>query len=194
MGRRSDIDWEQVERLYIAGQLTIKQIAAECGVSESQIKVKASKFGWQRDLSAAIEARTKAKIAAIDVSAIVEESAEQSARKSARTIQEAIEQASDVAAGVELRHRSSLRLDAERVERVEAIYDEMMSQAESVRDINTLTDALKKLVDARAKIREQERTIYKLDKASGDAEKSSLTDAQRASRLASLLSKVRDRE
>lgn len=164
MGRRSDIDWEQVERLYIAGQLTIKQIAAECGVSESQIKVKASKLGWQRDLSAAIEARTKAKIAAIDVSALVDESAEQSARKSARTIQEAIEQASDVAAGVELRHRSSLRLDSERVERVEAIYDEMMSQAESVRDINTLTDALKKLVDARAKIREQERLIYKLDK------------------------------
>ena len=164
MGRRSDIDWEQVERLYIAGQLTIRQISDECGVSDSQIRSKAKKEGWQRDLSAAIEARTKAKISAIDVSAIVEQSAEQSARKSAQTIQAAIEHASDVAAGVEMRHRAGLRLDAERVERVEAIYDEMMSQAESVRDINTLTDALKKLVDARAKIREQERTIYKLDK------------------------------
>jgi hypothetical protein len=164
MGRRSNIDWEQVERLYIAGQLTIRQIAVESGVSDSQVRAKAKKHGWQRDLSAEIEARTKAKIAAIDVSALIEKSARESAHKSAQVIKDAVEHASDVAAGVELRHRAGLRLDADRADRVEAIFDEHMSSAESVRDVSTLAQALKVLVDAKAKIREQERTIYKLDR------------------------------
>lgn len=164
MGRRSDIDWEQVERLYIAGQLTIRQIADECNINAASLTRKAKKEGWQRDLSAEIEARTKAKIAAIDVAELVEQSARESAHKSAQTIKSAIESASDVAAGVELRHRAGLRLDAERADRVEAIFDEHMSAAESVRDVSTLAQALKTLVEARARIRDQERTIYKLDK------------------------------
>ena len=164
MGRRSDIDWEQVERLYIAGQLTIRQIAAECGVSTTQIQAKAKRHEWRRDLSSAIEARTRAKVSAIDVVQIIEKSAQQSAQQSAQTIKEAIEHASDVAAGVELRHRAGLRLDADRADRVEAIFDEHMSSAESVKDVSTLAQALKVLVDAKAKIREQERVIYKLDR------------------------------
>lgn len=48
MGRRSDIDWERVERLYVAGQLTIRQIADECGVHTSSIVAKAKERGWCR--------------------------------------------------------------------------------------------------------------------------------------------------
>lgn len=48
MARRNDIDWERIQRLYVAGQLTIRQVADECGVSDSQIRVRAKKEGWQR--------------------------------------------------------------------------------------------------------------------------------------------------
>lgn len=48
MARRSDIDWERVERLYIAGQLTIRQIADECGVSHQAITKRAKREWWQR--------------------------------------------------------------------------------------------------------------------------------------------------
>lgn len=48
MARRSDIDWERIQRLYVAGQLTIRQIADECGVSDSQVRAKAKKEGWAR--------------------------------------------------------------------------------------------------------------------------------------------------
>ncbi len=173
MGRRADIDWERVERLYRAGQLTIQQVADECGVSNSQVRERAKKHGWSRDLSEAIAARTKEKISAIDVSALVEQSAQESAQKSAQKsaalIKDAIEQASDIAAGVIIKHRASLRLDADRADRVEALFDECMNGAESVRDVAALAQALKTLVDARAKIRDQERVTYQLDKEPDDS-------------------------
>lgn len=48
MGRRSDIDWERIERLYVAGQMTIRQISEECGVAHQSITKKARKEGWSR--------------------------------------------------------------------------------------------------------------------------------------------------
>lgn len=164
MGRRNDIDWEAVERLYVAGQLTIRQIADECGISVSTLTGKAKKLGWLRDLSSAIEARTKAKISAIDVSELIEQSAQQSAHKSAQTIKDAIEQASDVAAGIVLKHRSSIRLEHERAMQIEALLDNSMSNATEINDIKSVAMAYKMLVDSKAKLRDQERVIYGLDK------------------------------
>jgi hypothetical protein len=39
-----------------------------------------------------------------------------------------------------------------------------MGSAESVRDIATLAQSLKTLIDARAKVRDQERVVFGLDK------------------------------
>lgn len=167
MARRSDIDWERVERLYIAGQLTIKQVSAECGVSDSQIRAKAKKEGWQRNLAEAIRERTKAKVSAIDVSALIEQSAVESASKSAALIREAIEQASDVAAGVELRHRADIRLDYERAQNLEALFDQHIQKAEGIGDVLKASQCFKNIVDAKTKTREQERTIYGLDEGKG---------------------------
>lgn len=164
MGRRSDIDWEAVERLYVAGQLTIRQIADQCGIAPYTLTAKAKKLGWVRDLSDAISARTKAKISQIDVNALIEESAHESAQKSAQTIKDAIEQASDVAAGIVLKHRSSIRLEHERAMQIEALLDNSMSNATEINDIKSVAMAYKLLVDSKAKLREQERVIYGLDK------------------------------
>ena len=164
MGRRSDIDWEKVERLYVAGQLTIRQIAAECGINQSSVTVKARELGWKRDITSAIEARTKAKISTLDVNELIEQSAQQSAQKSAQTIREAIEQASDVAAGIVLKHRASIRLEHERGLQIEALLDNAMASAEEIRDINTVAQTYKLLVDSKSKLRDQERVVFGLDK------------------------------
>lgn len=172
MARRNDIDWEAIERDYRSGQLTLVDVAKKHGVSDSQIRAKAKKNEWPRDLSVAIEQRTKEKISAIDISEIVEQSAKESAHKSAALIKSAIEQASDVAAGVVIKHRASIKMEMERAQSIEAILDEHMSSAESVRDINTIAQAYKTLVDAKAKLRDQERVVFNLDKGdsgSGDA-------------------------
>lgn len=164
MARRNDIDWEAIERDYRAGQLTLVYVAKKHAVSDSQIRARAKKEQWTRDLSAAIEQRTKEKIATIDVAAIVEQSAKESAGKSAALIKDAIEQASDVAAGVVIKHRAGLKLDLERAEIVSSLLENALSQAEGIKDIVSVTQAMKNLSDIRCKIRDQERVIYGLDK------------------------------
>lgn len=164
MANRSDIDWESIERDYRAGRLSIVKVAEVHGVSRTHLKAKAKAEGWQRDLSAAIEARTKAKISAIDVASLVEQSATQAANQSARTIQSAIEQASDVAAGIVLKHRASIRLEHERGLQIEALLDNAMANAVEVKDIATVAQTYKMLVDSKSKLRDQERTVFGLDK------------------------------
>lgn len=164
MANRSDIDWESIERDYRAGCISVVAIATNHGVSRTQINAKAKTLGWKRDLSAAIEARTKAKISTIDVQELVEQSAAQSASQSARTIQSAIEHASDVAAGIVIKHRANIRLEHERALSIEALLDNAMASATEVKDINSLAHTYKLLVDSKSKLRDQERVIFGLDK------------------------------
>ena len=163
MARRNDIDWEAVERLYVAGQLTIQQIADECGVATSSIKLKAKKNGWRQDLSAAIAARTQAKVSTIDVAELIEQSANESAEQSAKTIKSAIEHASDVAAGIIVKHRASIKLEHERAQAIEALLDESMAEASEIKDIAVVAQTFKLLVDSKSKLRDQERKAFNLD-------------------------------
>ena len=188
MARRSDIDWERVQRLYVAGQLTIKQIADECGVSDSQVRARAKKEGWSRDLGEAIRARAKAKIATIDVSALIEESAQQSAQQSAALIQQAIEEASDVAAGVIIRHRADIRLQQERAGRLEALFDGMLDkvpatvksdegdvEALNVGDVFKLSQTLKAIVETRTKLIDKEREAFGIEDGSAPGDSDDVT-------------------
>jgi uncharacterized protein YjcR len=174
VARRTDIDWEAVEKDYRAGVISIAAIAEKHGVSQSQVKVKAKAGEWTRDLSAAIKARTKAKVATIDVAALVEQSAAESAGKSARLIQEAIEQASDVAAGVIVRHRADIRLQQERAQRLEGLFDDMIAktptsvqidpehpiEALNVGDVFKLSQTFKAIVETRSKLMDKEREAF----------------------------------
>lgn len=60
MGNRSGIDWEACERDWRIGKLSIKQIADKHQVSTSQLKAKAKKLEWKRDLTEAVMVATKA--------------------------------------------------------------------------------------------------------------------------------------
>ena len=52
----------------------------------------------------------------------------------------------------------------ERAETVSALLEDALSQADGIKDILTVTQAIKNLSDVRCKLRDQERTIYGLDK------------------------------
>lgn len=165
MARRSDIDWEAVEQDYRAGLLSVASIGLKHKVSTSQIKAKAKAANppWQRDLSEAIKARAKAKIAQIDVAELVEQSATKSANQSAKVIQSAIEQASDVAAGIVIKHRASARLNQERAATIEAMLDAQLSNAVEIKDIATVAATLKTLVETRQKLTSMERQAFGLE-------------------------------
>ena len=55
------INWERIERLYRAGILSLYEIARECHTVEGNIRYRAKKEGWKRDLTDEVRraARTK---------------------------------------------------------------------------------------------------------------------------------------
>lgn len=56
------IDWKRIERLYRAGLLSIWEIARECGTVEGNIRYRAKKEGWKRDLTDAMRSATRHKL------------------------------------------------------------------------------------------------------------------------------------
>lgn len=164
MGRRNDIDWESIEKDVRAGQLSWEAIAKAHGVSCSQVRAKAKENGWERDLSAAIDARTQAKLAQIDVEELVEQSARESAGQSAELIRQAVEQAADAKAGVLQRHRASIRLQHERATRLETLFDEQLNEATGDKNLAALVQIFRTLVETRGKLNDQERQAFGFDK------------------------------
>lgn len=139
----------------------MREIAAECGVNISSITLKAKQQGWQRNITEAIKERAKAKIAQIDVSELIEQSASESVKKSTQTISQAIEEAADVQAGVVIRHRKYIRDDFERADRIESALDDALNSGSlEFGDIVRATQAYKALVDAKAKLIEKERQAF----------------------------------
>lgn len=164
MGRRGDIDWESIEKDVRAGQLSWEAIAKAHGVSSSQVRAKARENGWERDLSAAIDARTQAKLAQIDVEELVEQSARESAEQSAGVIRQAVEQAADTKAGILLRHRASIRSQHERAARLEALFDGQLNEATGDANLVALAQVFRTLVETRGKLINQERQAFGFDK------------------------------
>lgn len=62
MGRRSDIDWEKIEKDYRLGSISIADVAKKHGVALSGLKGKAKAKGWTRDLTKVVQAATNAGI------------------------------------------------------------------------------------------------------------------------------------
>lgn len=163
MGRRSDIDWEKVERLYVAGQLTIRQIAEECGIAPYSVTTKAKEKGWKKNVAEEIKQRTKEKIAQIDVAELIEQSAHESAQKSAQTLKQAIEEAANNAASVRLRQRADIKQETERSESLQQILETQLSTLESIGDILRATQAYKNLLDIKLKLQEREDKVFGLN-------------------------------
>jgi len=175
MGRRNDIDWDRIQNLYCAGQLTVRQVAEVCGVTHQSITKRVKLHGWKRNLTEAIQKRTQEKIALLDVAELIESTANENAQKSAQIQIKAIEDASDAAAGVVLRHRKSFREQFERAQKIEKLFDDLLkvseaglgkdSDSEAAIDIPKAALAFKSLVDSRAKLVEQERKSFNLETA-----------------------------
>lgn len=64
MGRRSDIDWEKIERQYRLGKKTDEEVSAANKISRSALARRAKKEGWSKDLSEQVKLETRAKVSA----------------------------------------------------------------------------------------------------------------------------------
>jgi len=82
----SKTDWESIEREYRAGQLSVREIARQYGITEGPIRRKAKSLGWNRDLTEKVRIAARAQLQIEDAgdaestdAQIVEKAAERSA-------------------------------------------------------------------------------------------------------------------
>ena len=68
--KRKTPDWEAIEREYRAGSLSVRQIAANHGVSHTAIQKRAASGGWEQDLTEKVQKAVARKVVASAVATI----------------------------------------------------------------------------------------------------------------------------
>jgi len=211
--KRPPVDWEAVEREYRGGILSLREIAdLHPGTNHVAIARKAKKDGWERNLSEKIRAKAEALVTKQSVTADVTEKGRVSEREVIETNAQAI-------VNVRLSHRTRLsegreinksmmaelsaQCGSENAELLRRLGDMMRAPDEFGNDkLNDLylkivslpgrAKTMKDLADSLVKLIDKERQAFDLDNGPDDPNSDlvSLTDAQRASRLAFLLAKA----
>ena len=149
-------DWEAIERAYRAGLLSVREIAASCGVSHTAIQKRAKANSWERDLKAKIKAKADSLVAKREV-------ATQVASKSMETEREIIEVNAEVIANIRMAHRGDI--------------------SRGRRLINKLLDELEALTDEQGTIKELIAQLKDADHDDGDAMSDVLALANKMSAL-----------
>lgn len=187
-------DWEAIESAYRAGLMSLREIAAQHGISEGAIRKRAKRDDWSRDLSAKIKERA-------DDLVRKQEVRKQVRTESALSERVLIEATAEVIATVRMEHRGDIRrareitnalfdeLGAECADvgalrklgelmldpddngrdRLNEIYQSIISMPERVKSVKVLSDALKNLISL-------ERQAYDIDGPEGDSSVKKLSD------------------
>jgi hypothetical protein len=131
MSEKRVIDWESVERDYRAGVLSLREIGAERLVSAPMILKRAKAEGWDRDLSARIQAKAEAAVNRAIVNAPV--NGEQSVNL---TEKDTIEANAAAIVSVRLRHRVGVKRGIDQCDRL-MTYLESAKIEEDVKEFST---------------------------------------------------------
>lgn len=197
-------DWEAIGRAYRAGVLSVREIAASCGVSHTAIQKRAKANGWERDLKAKIKAKADSLVAKREV-------ATQVASKSVETEREIIEVNAEVIANIRMAHRGDISrcrsLTNKLLDELESLTDEqgtikslikqfkegeyedgeamadMLALANKIGALPSRTKTMKELAETLKTLVALERQAYDLDTKSGG------NDADELSKMMDELSK-----
>ncbi|HDL7059437.1 TPA: hypothetical protein PXM42_004171 [Yersinia enterocolitica] len=201
-------DWEAIESAYRAGLMSLREIASQHNISEGAIRKRAKRDDWSRDLSAKIKERAEDLVrkeevrkqvrteATLTERVLIEASAEVIANvrmehrgdiRRAREITNALldelgTECADVPA-LEKLGELMFEPDEKGQDRLNEIYQKIISMPERVKSVKALSDALKNLISL-------ERQAYNLDEVSKDPAdplKKDLNTTDIARRLAFIL-------
>lgn len=162
MARRSDIDWDAIERDYRIGKLTLREMAAKHGVAESSVSLKAKQLGWARDLTEAVKQATKTALIEASKRRAEEIGAEVGAA-SGRETEDAIKAAVSENVALVMAHRRRLANLAAAVDEAQAKVLELGPRAIDVREAAVFVQAVGSLANATKTLIEQERKAHGLD-------------------------------
>jgi hypothetical protein len=203
MTEKTAPDWERIEHLYRAGLLSIREIAAACGVSHTAINKRAKAHSWERDLSAKIQAKADSLVSKAEVSKQV--STEQLATE--RGIVEANAQ---VIADIRIAHRADIgrsrRLATKLLDELEGLTDEqgtlkeLIAQLKDSEDVDTSmlelaskmaslpsrTKTMKELAETLKNLIALERQAYDVGAEQPSDDRSKLTEEELDRRIAKL--------
>ena len=179
-------DWEAIETAYRAGVMSLREIAAQHGISEGAIRKRAKRDDWSRDLAAKVKERAddlvrKAEVRkqvrteiALSERVLIEATAEVVAAvrmehrgdiRRAREITNALfdELGAECADVASLRKLGELMLEPDENgrDKLNEIYHSIISMPERVKAVKALSDALKNLIGL-------ERQAYDIDGPEGD--------------------------
>lgn len=210
-------DWPVIEADYRAGIKSLRTIAGEHGVAESTIRKRANKEDWARDLGARIQAKADALVR----SAAVRSEVRTKTRVPEHVVVDAnagavfhvhMSQRSDIQRSLDLCRKlfGEIEAQTDNVElfaKLGELMDESSTDAETGRQRRDLlnegyrkalstagrVDSAKKLVEMLEKGVRMQREAFgiKSDDGGGLPPATVLTDAERASRLATLIFKAR---
>ena len=179
-------DWEAIETAYRAGMMSLREIAAQHGISEGAIRKRAKRDDWSRDLAAKVKERADDLVRKAEVR-------KQVRTETALSERVLIEATAEVVAAVRLEHRGDIRrareitnalfdeLGAECADvdslrklgelmlspdengrdKLNEIYHSIISMPERVKAVKALSDAMKNLIGL-------ERQAYDIDGPEGD--------------------------
>lgn len=197
-------DWERIEQLFRAGLLSVREIAAACGVSHTAINKRSKTEGWDRDLNAKIKAKADSLVSKREVSTKV-------STETLATERGIVEANAEVIADIRMAHRTDIgrcrRLANKLLDELESLTDEqgtikslikqftegdhedgeamadMLALANKIGALPSRTKTMKELAETLKTLVALERQAYDLDtKAGGD-------DADELSKLMDELSK-----
>ena len=187
-------DWEAIETAYRAGVMSLREIAAQHGISEGAIRKRAKRDDWSRDLAAKVKERADDLVRKAEVR-------KQVRTETALSERVLIEATAEVVAAVRMEHRGDIRrareitnalfdeLGAECADvdslrklgelmlspdengrdKLNEIYHSIISMPERVKAVKALSDALKNLIGL-------ERQAYDIDGPEGDNSVKQLSD------------------
>ncbi|MFJ7792316.1 hypothetical protein [Pseudomonas sp. NPDC096950] len=117
-------DWERIEQLFRAGLLSVREIAAACGVSHTAINKRSKAEGWDRDLNAKIKAKADSLVSKREVSTKV-------STETLATERGIVEANAEVIADIRMAHRTDIgrsrRLANKLLDELESLTDEQGS-------------------------------------------------------------------
>lgn len=151
-------DWERIEQLFRAGLLSVREIAAACGVSHTAVNKRSKAEGWDRDLNAKIKAKADSLVSKREVSTKV-------STETLATERGIVEANAEVIADIRMAHRTDI--------------------GRSRRLANKLLDELESLTDEQGTIKELIAQLKDGDSEDGEAMSDVLALAQKMGALPS---------
>jgi predicted DNA-binding protein YlxM (UPF0122 family) len=187
-------DWEAIESAYRAGLMSLREIASQHNISEGAIRKRAKRGDWSRDLAAKVKERADDLVRKAEVRkqvraensfserVLVEATAEVIATvrmehrgdiRRAREITNSLfdELGAECADVESLRKLGEMMLDPDENgrDRLNEVYQSIISMPERVKSVKALSDALKNLIGL-------ERQAYDIDGPEGDNSVKKLSD------------------